>query len=203
MPVLDNARHELFAQQVASGKSYAEAARVSGYSESYATTSTALLSRNTGIQERVTELQAQSARATIMDIAERAEILTRIARTSLTDIYEVTDEGVKLKDGQLSPEHGIAVSGVDITEFTGGKSHRASSKRMSIKMRDGIEAIKVLNTMSGISDDNNKLMTLLEGIRAIGQANQKQLAEPQSTDDSLMVIEQDDKGTDDALNEGQ
>ena len=74
---------------------------------------------------------------------------------------------------------------------------------MSIKMRDGIEAIKVLNTMSGISDDNNKLMTLLEGIRAIGQANQKQLAEPQSTDDSLMVIEQDDKGTDDALNEGQ
>lgn len=70
MPVLDNARHERFAQYLLKGKSATEAYAMAGYSGDRK--NAARLATNDDIQARVTELQANAAgraEKTVADIA--------------------------------------------------------------------------------------------------------------------------------------
>lgn len=57
MPILDNARHERFAQGLAAGKSAAEAYTAAGYKGDR--TAASRLSTNVNVQSRVTELQGK------------------------------------------------------------------------------------------------------------------------------------------------
>lgn len=63
MPILKNSRHELFAQELAKGKSATEAMQVAGYADPRNSTR---LKKNDEIRHRVAELQERSA--------ERAEV---------------------------------------------------------------------------------------------------------------------------------
>ena len=76
MPLLDNPRHEIFAQQLAQGKTADEAYALAGYRKSRSNAS--VLRTNQNISDRVTELQyAASARTEITIeslIRETAEI---------------------------------------------------------------------------------------------------------------------------------
>jgi len=60
MPILKNARHERFAQLVASGKSATEAYGLAGYKEDR--TAASRLSTNVNVRSRITELQSAAAK---------------------------------------------------------------------------------------------------------------------------------------------
>ena len=81
MPILTNARHERFAQEVAKGKSATEAYATAGYREHRQ--NAARMMTNDAVQQRVAELQAVGARrteitiGTLIDEAEEARLLAR------------------------------------------------------------------------------------------------------------------------------
>ena len=66
MPILENQRHEKFAQQLATGKSASEAYVLSGYKPSRKNASR--LRTNEGVVARVAELQAVAVRSTAITI---------------------------------------------------------------------------------------------------------------------------------------
>jgi phage terminase small subunit len=77
MPVLDNSRHEAFAQHLAKGLSASEAYTKAGYAESRSAASR--LSTNVNISARVVELQNKSADRTVLTVAALTERLLAIA----------------------------------------------------------------------------------------------------------------------------
>jgi phage terminase small subunit len=77
MPVLDNSRHEAFAQHLAKGLSASEAYTKAGYAESRSAASR--LSTNVNISARVVELQTKSADRTVLTVAALTERLLAIA----------------------------------------------------------------------------------------------------------------------------
>lgn len=80
MPVLKNARHEAFAQELARGLSASEAYVAAGYNESRSAASR--LSTNVNIQARVNELLNKSADRAEVSIAR---VLQELARLGFTD----------------------------------------------------------------------------------------------------------------------
>lgn len=122
MPVLRNARHERFAQELAKGKSQEEAYREAGYRGDR--TAACRLSTNVNVQARVAELQERAAIrseitvATITDrllaIATKAEgkneaSMLQVARASLMDAAKlnglvVDKSDLTSSDGSLSPK---------------------------------------------------------------------------------------------------
>jgi phage terminase small subunit len=66
MPVLENPRHELFAEELATGKSASEAYALAGFRPSRKNASR--LRANEDVTARVTELQAVAARSTAITI---------------------------------------------------------------------------------------------------------------------------------------
>lgn len=85
MPVLENVRHERFAQELAKGKTQDQSYVDAGYKHDYGAASR--LSRNVKIQERVKELQERAAIRVEWDIKdaiselEEARIAAKIADT--------------------------------------------------------------------------------------------------------------------------
>ena len=70
MPILDNARHERFAQELAKGASQLEAYRLAGYEPVEANASR--LIRNDKVSSRVAELKAAAAERTITTVHDIA-----------------------------------------------------------------------------------------------------------------------------------
>lgn len=165
MPVLDNVRHELFCQHVASGKTHAEAALQAGYESKNPGVSAAMILKNISVVTRIQELLAAGAESVVMDVKKRAQILSEIANTKITDIYNVTPEGITLKSGEIPSHLAHAVSEIKLEEWSGGKNKRASGSRLTIKLYDKIDAIKTLNTMDGYRDVPESLVLLLQDIR--------------------------------------
>lgn len=82
MPVLDNARHERFAQELAKGASQIEAYRLAGYKPVDANASR--LISNDKVSARVDELKAAAAEramTTVQDIADQLDEDRQFART--------------------------------------------------------------------------------------------------------------------------
>lgn len=82
MPPLSNARHELFAQELAKGKSQTQAYIAAGYAEDGAEFSASRLLRNVKVQSRVEELQERAARKvdlTVDDIVRELEEARKVA----------------------------------------------------------------------------------------------------------------------------
>lgn len=77
MPALSNPKHELFAQELAKGKTQTEAYAVAGYVLSEANASR--LTRNDKVQARVAELQERAAVRTEITVASITERLLAIA----------------------------------------------------------------------------------------------------------------------------
>lgn len=83
MPVLANARHERFAQELAKGKSAAAAYEAAGYKGDR--TAASRLSTNVNVRERLAELQgkaAEKAVVTVEDIARQLDEDRAFARTN-------------------------------------------------------------------------------------------------------------------------
>lgn len=95
MSVLRNPKHEIFAQQSASGKSAYESAMAAGYSKSTALTQSKRLSENVGIQSRIVEINTR-----IVEKAEwdAAKVLVRLGDQADADLVELQNE-----DGSFKP----------------------------------------------------------------------------------------------------
>lgn len=78
MPVLSNARHEKFAQELAKGRSQIDAYETAGYVGDR--TAASRLSTNVNIRNRVDELQGRGAIRTELTIASLTKDLLRIAK---------------------------------------------------------------------------------------------------------------------------
>lgn len=76
MPVLDNPKHEIFAQLLAKGKPQAEAYETAGYEPDPTGGAPSRLSGDVRVQERVKELQEKAARrveVTVENLADELE----------------------------------------------------------------------------------------------------------------------------------
>lgn len=73
MPVLDNARHERYAQEVAKGSSQTDAYLAAGYKGDK--TAASRLSTNVNVQDRIAELKAEAAQETVTTIYDIARQL--------------------------------------------------------------------------------------------------------------------------------
>lgn len=82
MPVLDNPRHERFAQALAEGKTADEAYQLAGYSENRG--NAARLKANDSVASRVAEIQGRAARRTEITVAGITEKLIAIAEKAET-----------------------------------------------------------------------------------------------------------------------
>ncbi|HEY9219535.1 MAG TPA: hypothetical protein VIO94_15920 [Phenylobacterium sp.] len=95
MPTLRNTKHELFAVNLAKGKSADEAYQLAGYAENRG--NAARLKANEAVQARVSELQANVAKRTEITVAALTEKLIAIAEKS-----EASDEAAMLQVARAS-----------------------------------------------------------------------------------------------------
>jgi hypothetical protein len=95
MPVLDNARHERFAQALAKGKNASEAYVLAGYKANDGNAAT--LKGNQRVQARLFELKTKSAEKTGLTVASITERLLRIAEKG-----EASDEAPMLTVARAS-----------------------------------------------------------------------------------------------------
>src|SRR5450631_1805676 len=82
MPILENPRHELFAQELAKGNSSSEAYVLAGYKPSRK--NAARLRANEGVKARLAELQAVAARSTAITIESICAELDQANRVAMS-----------------------------------------------------------------------------------------------------------------------
>jgi len=79
MAVLNNARHERFAQELAKGNSATRAYIAAGYAEKGAEPNSSRLISNDKVSSRVNELKTEAAKRTVLTIERLTNDLLRIA----------------------------------------------------------------------------------------------------------------------------
>ena len=110
MPILDNSRHEIFAQELAKGATTDEAYQLAGYKANRGNAST--LKANQIIADRVAEILAAGA--------ERAEItremvVRELGRIGFSDIRKVFNSNGSLKRmEELDDEAAAAIAAVEV-----------------------------------------------------------------------------------------
>jgi phage terminase small subunit len=125
MSVLANPRFELFAQQVALGKSAFEAAIAAGYAPSTANSHVKRLSGNVGIRARIVEIQAQIVERSTWSAAR---VLERLGEQAEADLIEIQDEKGNFKPVAEWPPHWRKM--IQGLEF----------ERKSVRSHDGVQA---------------------------------------------------------------
>jgi hypothetical protein len=127
MPVLENVRHERFAQELAKGKTQEQAYIDAGYSEIGArANASACIIANHNIVERVAELQSVVADKSTWDAARIINNLARyaqkgetigepaglsVARASMMDIGKLL--GLIVDKGESKQEHSLQVQMIE------------------------------------------------------------------------------------------
>lgn len=107
MPVLDNPKHERFAQELAKGKTQEEAYREAGYRGDR--TAACRLSTNVNVQARVSEIQERSAIRVEISLASITEDLARIAKKA-EDLAESSGLSVaRAAKMDIAKLHGLVV----------------------------------------------------------------------------------------------
>uniref|UniRef100_E6VFL7 Terminase small subunit n=1 Tax=Rhodopseudomonas palustris (strain DX-1) TaxID=652103 RepID=E6VFL7_RHOPX len=112
MPILDNARHEKYAQELAKGASQSDAYVAAGYARNDSHASR--LARNGKVAARVAELQAAGADEAELTIAAVLEELKRIAFAPMPDEFvRACDKRAALVD--IGNHLGMFKSKVELT----------------------------------------------------------------------------------------
>jgi len=147
MPVLKNAKHECFAQEIARGAKALKAYEVAGYKPD--TASASRLSGRPEVRARVAELQEVSAQGTTLDLHRTLVYLERVILTPIVQVDERSDL---------------------CQEFT--MTERAGTTTVRCKMPGKLDAIEKLIKLRGwyapekvAMDAGDKLGDLLARIR--------------------------------------
>lgn len=153
MPFLKNARHEAFAQAVASGVTACEAYRKIGGRGTLknADVHSARMMVNDGIKARIAELQAASASKTVLDMTERREFLARAVRIKLHEIdldkdgdliqeITYTEDGRKIKlPGKRECIMDDAKLAGDIVDKTAITDSKGRDVRLPVKLLKALQ----------------------------------------------------------------
>ncbi len=102
MPVLKNARHERFAQNITKGMSATKAYEKAGYKRNDG--SAGRLHRNAQVQERIAELMAPAVEATQATVERVLKEMVRLAFYDMTAILDSTNGRIAMKDPRELPE---------------------------------------------------------------------------------------------------
>ena len=102
MPILRNTRQEAFAQNLAKGMTQEAAYAQAGYKPSDA--HAARLAGNGRVQERVCELMAPAVKAVEVSVERVLLEMTRLAFYDLTEILDVKDDKITMRDPTSLPE---------------------------------------------------------------------------------------------------
>jgi phage terminase small subunit len=142
MPILDNAAAELFAQNIARGKSFTEAYVIAGYKENHGNAS--VFAQRPEVAERIKEIKSVvSARAHVTAERVLAE-LARIGFAKATDVITIKDGKVIVADTEsLSPDIKAAIS--EISQTRDG---------LKVKMHDKRAALENLGKHLGLFKEN-------------------------------------------------
>ena len=156
-----------------------EAGKLAGYSPKSIRNITSVLLTKTNIQERIAQLQEKAASAKIMDVIERKERLSEIARANLTQFMELGKDGSWVNLGPETPNPGAIQEIHSRTEYD--KDTDTNTVYTSVKLHDPIRAIDLLNKMEKIYSDN-------AGTTNINIDNRKVILVSDLTDEQLTNI---------------
>lgn len=153
-------KREMFCVKYVELGNAGEAAIMSGYAPKYAATNTGKLLKNTKIQTRIQELNQKVEDASVMNVMERKQRLTEIARAKLTDFMELGQDGSWVNLGQETPQGGAIQEIHSRTEY--GKDGATPIVYTSVKLHDPMKAIDLMNRMEklytdGVLIDNRKI----------------------------------------------
>jgi len=172
MPVLNNSRHEIFANVIARGETISRAYVLAGYKENDANATN--LSRLPHIAERIQEIKGRAAdRAQVT--AER--VLRELARLGFADITEavsVSRGKVKIKDTKdLDPDLRAAIAEI-----------RAGRDGTVVKFHDKVAALEKLGKHLGMFKDSLDVhlnVSLLDLVNGSYSMEQGQVVEADAT----------------------
>ena len=122
MPALKNAKHELFARSLASGKSATEAMQDAGYSDPRNSTR---LTKNDEIRRRVDEIKSRAAEKAEWTVADRLRMLEEIAMSSKGEDPRVSISAIaetNKMQGSYAPaklQHSGRIATIDVAKLKG------------------------------------------------------------------------------------
>jgi len=136
VPVLSNARHERFAQELAKGKTQVEAHVLAGYKRN--DSNAAQLAANPAIVARVTEINGKAAEKVGVSIQRVLDELSKIGFANMQDYMRSTEAGDPYLDfSQLTPEQAAALAEVTVEDFKDGRGEEARDvRRVKFKLHD-------------------------------------------------------------------
>lgn len=154
MPVLDNAKHELFAQELAKGRTATEAYAAAGYRGDR--TAASRLSTNVNIQARVREiLDAAAARTGVTVEAILAE-LAKLGFSNMLDYLRIGPDGLPYADfSKLTRDQATAIAEVHVETVPSvrgedGEEVRPEVKKVRFKLADKRSALVDLGKHLGM-----------------------------------------------------
>lgn len=141
MPVLDNPKHELFAQEIAKGTGNVDAYLKAGYRARDAHVGGAAAGRLLGrvsILERVRELQTKAASRTEITIASVLQELAKIGFANMEAYFRSNTDGDPVLDfSNLTSEQKAALSEVTVETYLEGRGEDARTvKKVKFKLHD-------------------------------------------------------------------
>jgi phage terminase small subunit len=136
MPVLANAKHELFAQELAKGKTADEAYVLAGFKANRGNAAT--LKAKQSILDRVNEILERAAVRAEITVARVLEELGKIGFSNMADYMRSSDQGDPYLDfSALTRDQAAALSEVTVEDFKEGRGENARDvRRVKFKLAD-------------------------------------------------------------------
>lgn len=136
MPILENTKHEKFAQELAKCNSQDAAYVAAGYRANASHASR--LARNGKVKGRVAELVAAGAEKAEVDVARVLAELAKIGFANMLDYIGVTPDGDPFVDiSDISRDQAAAVQQITIEDFKDGRGEDARDvRKITFKLGD-------------------------------------------------------------------
>lgn len=135
MPILDNPRHEKYAQELAKGASQSDAYVAAGYARNDSHASR--LARNGKVAARVEELQAAGAERAEIDIARVLAELAKIGFANMLDYVQIVDGSPLVDLSSVTREQAAAIAQVVVEDFKDGRGDDARDvRKVTFKLHD-------------------------------------------------------------------
>lgn len=156
MPVLDNSRHELFAQEVAKGAGQGEAYVLAGYKENDGNAST--LADRPEIEARIKEIKRIGAEKAGVTIQRVTEELSKIGFCNMADYMKSGPDGDPYLDfSAITRDQAAALSEVTVEDFKDGRGADARDvRRVKFKLSDKRAALVDLGKHLGMFKDETR-----------------------------------------------
>lgn len=150
MSILPNQRHELFAQEVAKGKSATEALALAGY-KPHGPNADRLM-KNDKIRARIEQILSAAAEKTGITIEWIANELKKIAGANVDDFMHSGIDGEPILDfSRLTRDQKAAIASITVDTYVEGKGkHARTVKKVGYKLWDKRAALVDLGNYRGM-----------------------------------------------------